>query len=343
MKKRIKKTEIMIIIVFFVCGVFINVLLATLSYQLSYSYSNSLESFTTMKLIASNETPVEKDKFIQFLFLHNDDKVVLRSSENDIIYIFDPKHNFDLINIVSGSYFSEQQFTDFEETALLSINRSNEIYKIDNLQYFDVDGIPYKVVGLFDNDDFKGSIFVNLASVIMRDRGLPIEGEYKVSDQNSGESLSSWREFANENNAYLETMKEDFFEAIMQIANEYSFIIIIFLLSVVSIMLNTINGIYYWLLSRKEELGIRLLVGSTKQRVKRFVFKEFTIKILASYFVSVVVSWIAFFLINVENLNLSILNVIIAWIFLFALGAFILSLALRNFMKNDISLQIGGE
>lgn len=342
MKKISIRKDLMILVVFTICGIFINTLFVTLQYQLSFSYNSSLSSYDKIKINEDDKTPISEEAFSQFLFNNNETEAIIKEGQYNIVYIFDMSHKFNQIEVISGRYFTKEDFQDGNAVAVVSVDRADEIEKSESRQYIKIAGERYEVIGTFDNPDYADKVYINMISSLHRSYGFPIDGDYLVSNVETSK-VDDWRNFISKNNGYTEVIKPTLIGSVKDILREYSSVVIVFLLCIFAIALNAINGIYYWLLKRKEEITIRLLVGATQSNVVKMILIDFSQKIVVSFVMSLLFSLMLFQLISVSGLNLSMWTVSASGIFLYLTGLLILAIALRGFINKDISIQVGGE
>lgn len=342
MKDMFRRKGFMIIGVFTICGVFINMLCVTTKYQLSFSYNASLSSFDKISVTEDRETPINEKVFLQFLLNDNQTEAIIKEGENSTIYIFDMSHKFTQIQMLSGRYFAKEDFQSGAPVALVSVDRASDVEIVDSIQTIKIAGERYRVIGTFNNPDYPGKVYVNLIALLQRSYGFPINGDYLISKVETSK-VSAWKAFVSDKKGFLQVVERSAMTALQDMVRDYAYLRIVFALCVFAIALSAINGIYYWLLQRKEEIGIRLLVGATHRDIVRMIVLNFSQKLFLSFAVSLLVTSMIFQAIAIHGLNLTVGTSFLAAAFLYLLGLLILVVGSYGFITKEVSIQIGGE
>lgn len=184
--------------------------------------------------------------------------------------------------MISGRFFEKEDFNTDNNVAVVGKNVEG-VFEKDGTEFININNSEYKVLGKMGYEEdtpFDNYVFVNLLScendmltiytvdILGNTKEIDVENCIEKFDNQKGkiEILSVTDSFANTVTVEVNTMV--YFVGLLG-----SYILCIILIS------------YQWLICQRRELGIRRLLGASKNQVSFFILRRYVFYLLASFIV----------------------------------------------------------
>lgn len=213
-----------------------------------------------------------------------------------LYYNYNINNNFP---ILKGEDFTLEQINSTEKLVLVGKNLKENIISEDGIEYFTIDDVKYKVLGILGIDN-KKTCYDDLFIVNMKSMdyysdnratwSLNVSLEEDLNSildnyKNIGLNNNSLLEFSEANNQNTEISIKDIFE-------NYSDFIYIFKMIFRFGILNLIIVVYFWFDRSIKEIGIRKAYGATNLSMVKFILKRYELSILLSIFIGLLLHYI---------------------------------------------------
>jgi|GEM_PF-4918999 len=351
MSKILRKHDLFLLSIFVACSFFVCLMVGSFSYQLRQTMTTNVYDKNTFSILVnsfgeSTTSSQNNDlKLLDFLNEKNISFFLIKETYENVNYVFDNSDRFELDHLLlTGRFFEPSDFTVEKNVSVVGEKKLSEIYyKSENDTAFIMkNGIEYEVVGILGGDA-QNHVYLNMAFTQNGLYTFPIQGTYYFNSSESTEEIV--RELMFDLNVYdlsvnVSPMKSTL-DYIVDMVNEYKIILIILVVSILAILFNAINATHYWLLVKKEELVVRLLVGSTKSRLTCKVIGDFSKIVVFAFVIAVMITKAVQLTFSVNFLVNEMIAIIISLIIVMFLGVIIVSYSLFQFYKSDLVGRIG--
>lgn len=215
------------------------------------------------------------------------DNLNINAYKGKAIYLKDYNHN---IPILDGSFFNQDDFADSKNRIVIGKKLLDRVILRENKRYIKFNGIEYEVIGVMG--------YENRDSILDKSFYLNLNGYLKQKNNNVKETLII---SGNDSNTTLliKDIKEEFTETTLYKNNNLFFrdlmenkitslfrTILASLCLITCLLIITSNYIY----SKKLEIGIRKLYGSSNIKIYiKFIYEYIKI-LLGGFFISIIIN-----------------------------------------------------
>ena len=193
------------------------------------------------------------------------------------------------IPIIEGNNFTLKQMDSNEKLILVGKNLKKYIVKEDEQEYFTIDDVKYKVIGILgDNEKKTGydNIFlVNMKSMAYHSDGRGTWNLNISSDAELKSILTEYKEIGIKNNSPFQLVNVDNQKVkinVSDILDKYIDFINIFGMVLGLGMLNLIMIVYFWMNKSVKEIGIRKAYGATNYTIAKYIFSRYELSVMVA-------------------------------------------------------------
>lgn len=224
-------------------------------------------------------------------------------NNEEIIGIYFNKTPFLNLDIASGRYFSEKDFTDTKKKIVIGSNLKKNTKKINGKSYFLFDDSQYEVIGILKDKNrlswTKNKAYINLNSIENLKKYLHNENIQFNAKKNTRYVFNSLKSQTIGSINFNEVQKETVHSPFTNLLNDKAISLLIYGLVLVTFIGNTFSASSYWLDSLNKEIGIRKCVGASNLAIAVFIYKKMCSILLRAVFLGILFS----FMINVLYLK----------------------------------------
>ena len=288
-----KKQNIFIIVIFFIVSLFISLLFNIIESSYNYSKENNEILSNNAMQLEINNADINYEDLLDIL---NETPGIYLEKDNLSLSAYYGKFIYFNENLkytpplITGEFLNTEMFNSLNgKYSVIGKNLSNLIKERNNQKYVSINGEEYSVVGImgYSNKDsiFDEKFYVNINPHILTD----INGKWIID----GENINGMYDIINsrakiiDNDIKISLLSLDRAES--SIANIFSnkiYLIIIFVLVVLTLLLNIINVTNNYIIKRKKEFGIRRVYGATKFKLYLKIIYDYQVMTIEGFILS---------------------------------------------------------
>lgn len=198
--------------------------------------------------------------------------LLLKKAETNIYGIVFKKYPFE-VNIVSGRNLKENDFIKGNNVAIIDQQLKADCIKKGNNFYYIINSYPYKVVGIYKrkqtsiNSDALAYYNLNNSFFDSNEEKNQVNGIYDLdAGKNTVNVIRYITSFVSADVTVFKSHETVFYK-IEQIMEAKQNIIQTIFIIIVMILLNSMGMVTYWILGRRKEIEIRMLLGARKCQI----------------------------------------------------------------------------
>lgn len=290
-----KKYSVFTIIIFFAVSLFIA--LINNSIQASYNVikeTNMLHTDNAFQFKITQFDNALDDKFFQCIKSLNN-IVIEKNNINYNTYfgkaiyfsntmIFTP-------TLMNGRFISKNDFSGKSRVIVIGKNLINEQQKLGNEKYIILNNHKYLVVGVMGYAN-KSSVFDN-TFYINFGKDLDIDNaSFIIDGLNSRVNYSKLKNSVRKINNKIKldiVESENLKSSFSSIIFDKSYLIVVGLLTILTLILNVVNTTNYYITGKKKEIGVRRAFGASKFQVCKRIIIEYQLMAIISFMISQIV------------------------------------------------------
>ncbi|GKX68920.1 ABC transporter permease [Inconstantimicrobium mannanitabidum] len=298
--KRLIKKSVFLIIVFVSISFFTSYETYMIEYGVKQQVAKNILLSKSSKefFIDYKEDEVKKDNSLLSL---QGDYVLLKKDIGDFsgkgIYFKGALKNKP--KLLSGRFFNESDFNAGKKVAVVQKQFADRLIEKDGKKYYYTNNINYEVIGIIDDDKKEisddTSAYINLDSLLQKD-SFYLKGDYYIdAKENTDKLFTSLKQLYSSKNVDVQE-KQPLQTPLSKLLSDQSFRTDTLIKIMIIFILNTVCVTEYWIKSRKNEIGIRRAVGSTKLKISLSIIKELILVSIGSfilgYLIYIIVTYI---------------------------------------------------
>lgn len=293
----------------------------------------------------TDSTALNREKLVKSLEKIKSGFVFVRdySTTNSEEIFYDDGSLFN-IKMISGRKFSQHDFTDLTNTAIVAKNYISKCKHEGNNLILIHDNKEFEVIGIFDNSSdstqFKINYYVNYKSANLLTE--PSDGTYYFDSKNS--SLIEFKKVLNNINdigskpviEYTQAKTDS--KSLLNVVSNSKSIIATVLLTMLLVLLNVFSSTYNWINGRRKEISIRKMVGATDREISRYIIKGYLLLVTISFIIGFIgsVIFIKVYHPPLTGETVSPWVIVFNYIFVNVIGLMIITASLNSYYRKQI-------
>lgn len=201
--------------------------------------------------------------------------------------------------ILTGRFFDESDFGKNKNLAVVGKVFQQVLIKEDGKEYYYDGKTKYEVIGVLGDSKMKTTedylIYINLDSILNKD-GLSLKGDYYIdAGEKTSDILANIKQiYTNKQMDFKEEKEEESPLGNLLFSENGNVKLVVQI--VIIFILNTVCVTEHWIKNRKNEIGIKRAMGSTKLKISISILKELlltsTISFILGYLVYIFVAYL---------------------------------------------------
>lgn len=203
------------------------------------------------------------------------------------------------LKLKEGRLFSEEDFKQGKDVALVSESVRKECQFMDGRAYWDYGGSLFQVIGVYDDVDLYGDkspdCFLNLCAKQL-DPSIFDSFIYDAGHRTM-EDLGAVKAFVEEksqlNYFQYAQVGSQAAEEFRTSATSFAPMFMMLVLTALLVVLNSVSAVQNWLLARRGEIAVRKLVGAANASIYLWIGKGLSVLMLLSFAMGAILSRLA--------------------------------------------------
>ncbi|MFL0247522.1 ABC transporter permease [Candidatus Clostridium stratigraminis] len=264
---------------------------------------NALKNSETKYFKFTDSQKISFDSLVQVLGDYNKSNIYLEYNpvpkylQNNTLFGKSIYYNYNIDNklpILKGRAFTLDQIKSNEKLILVGKNLTQYIIKENGIDYFIIDDIKYKVIGILGNNSNKtgydDTFLINMKSM---DYYSDKRATWSLNVSNKidlNNILKMYQKVGINNNTTLEFVSSDFNDkkiSIKDLLQNYQDFIFIFEIVFGFGLLNLIIVVYFWIDKSVKEIGVRKAYGATNFNIAKLIVIRYEIGVLISVVIGI--------------------------------------------------------
>lgn len=241
-------------------------------------------------------------------------------------------------NIIEGRYFNLEDFNVDTPIAVVGKSIFNNLTVENGEKYLMLDNIKYKVIGVMGgNSSFVNNRFIiNLNSYDMNNNVINKETFYQLEITDRNKNIIDNLIYDSKNIDTSAKILKDSSLSIVNPINGYIKSRMYYIMFVmIAFIISTINITSFYMLKRKNEIGVLKAIGIKNIRIFFKIFLQYEIVILSSFSVGLLSHWILYIVRYKENIYyyIDIFNILLILSIVLITGFITCSIPLIKLLK----------
>lgn len=247
-----------------------------------------------------------------------------------IYYNYNIDNNFP---IIEGENFTLEQMNSTEKLVLVGKNLKDNIILEDGMEYFTIDDVKYRVLGILGSDTkktgFDDIFIINMKSMDYYSDNRSTWSLNVSLNEDLNSILDNYKNIGIKNNSILklvEVNNQNNKITIKDIFENYNDFMYIFKMISGFGILNLIIVVFFWFDRSIKEIGIRKAYGATNLSIAKFILKRYELSTLISISIGLLLHYILKGVLSsmfpMFSFDIYLENVLIATIIFMFIGSF---------------------